>query len=165
MTGRRMGAAIPLDEITEKTWDRQLFSRKDGLAPMLGWTLTYHTLRSKGSTSGFPDRVLVRERVIFVELKRELTGKPSVDRDRQPTAAQREWLTALARAGAELYVWRPSDLDEIAQILAWRGWFGWGVHGTGLNHDGDDASWLPKSLWLPAGHRNDENVQEVIAAA
>jgi hypothetical protein len=78
---------------------------------MLGWRLCYHTLRSKGSQSGFPDRVLVRERVIFAELKRE-KGKP--------TDSQIEWLDQLAFAGAEVYLWRPSDLEEIGQILATR---------------------------------------------
>jgi hypothetical protein len=113
-------SAKPLEDVLEKDWDATLFNSKKGLAPMLGWSLCYHTLRSKGSQSGFPDRVLVRERVIFAELKRELTGKASVDRDRQPTEHQREWLDALAAAGAEVYLWRPGDLDEIAKILAAR---------------------------------------------
>ncbi len=95
----------------EKEWDYQLFNSKKGLAPMLGWRLCYHTLRSKGSQSGFPDRVLVRDRVIFAELKRE---KGVV------TDAQRDWLDGLAAAHAEVYLWRPSDLDEIAKILAAR---------------------------------------------
>jgi hypothetical protein len=103
-----MSAAKPLDDILEKEWDATLFNSQRGLAPMLGWRLCYHTLRSKGSQSGFPDRVLVRERVIFVELKRE-KGKP--------TDSQIEWLDALAAAGAEVYLWRPSDLDEIGLIL------------------------------------------------
>ncbi len=95
----------------EKEWDHLLFNSKKGLAPMLGWRLCYHTLRSKGSQSGFPDRVLVRERVIFAELKREKGV---------PTPAQIDWLNGLAAAGAEVYLWRPSDLDEIAKILAAR---------------------------------------------
>ncbi len=95
----------------EKEWDYQLFNSKKGLAPMLGWRLCYHTLRSKGSQSGFPDRVLVRERVIFAELKREKGV---------PTPAQVDWLNGLAAAGAEVYLWKPSDLDEIGKILAMR---------------------------------------------
>ncbi len=95
----------------EKEFDFQLFNSKKGLAPMLGWRLCYHTLRSKGSQSGFPDRVLVRERIIFAELKRE---KGVV------TPGQVEWLNGLAAAGAEVYLWRPSDLDEIALILSHR---------------------------------------------
>ncbi len=104
-----MGRSIPgnptLARVTtiwdplEKEWDYQLFNSKKGLAPMLGWRLCYHTLRSKGSQSGFPDRVLVRERVIFAELKRE----KGVVSDHQ-----REWLDGLAAAGAEVYLWLPS---------------------------------------------------------
>lgn len=129
---RRLAPAIPLDEIDEKTWDAQLFATRTGLASTLGWRLRYHTLRSKGSTSGFPDRVLVRERVIFAELKTE-TGKP--------TDSQQQWLTGLAAAGAEVYLWRPSDLEEIGKVLAQRG----------------DPWWPRASLWLPGGCRNDEN--------
>lgn len=50
---------------------------------------------------GFPDLVLTgRRRVIFVELKNE-------KRPLEPE--QRVWLNALELAGAEVYVWRPSD--------------------------------------------------------
>lgn len=101
-----------LNDVTEKEWDTQLFNSRKGLVTMLGWQLTYHTLRSKGSRSGFPDRVLVRERVVFVELKRE-GGKPSDEQVR--------WLTGLAVAGAEVYLWRPSDIDEIARVVGTRG--------------------------------------------
>lgn len=150
----RMGRATPLKDVTEKQWDAQLFGAKDGLAKTLGWspTLCYHTLRSKGSRSGFPDRVLVRDRVIYAELKRE-TGTP--------TDTQIEWLTGLATAGAEVYLWRPSDLDEIARVLSKRWTYAAAVPSLWTNsHD----AWSPRTLWLPAGHRNDENVQEVIAA-
>jgi len=96
---------------TEKEWDTVLFQRAHGLAWQLGWTLNYHTYRSTRSPSGFPDRVIVRERVIYAELKKE-RGKP--------TAAQSEWLTGLTKAGAEVYLWLPHDLEEIAKILALR---------------------------------------------
>lgn len=102
---------MKLDEILEKDWDAQLFNTQKGLAPNLGWTLSYHTLRSKGSRSGFPDRVLIRERVIFAELKREKT---------KPTPEQIVYLDGLAAAGAEVYLWRPSDLDEIGRVLSRR---------------------------------------------
>jgi hypothetical protein len=108
------GYAKPLEDILEKEWDATLFNSQKGLAPMLGWRLCYHTLRSKGSQSGFPDRVLVRERVIFAELKREKKVATPI------SAHQREWLDGLAMAGAEVYLWRPSDLDEIAAILSMR---------------------------------------------
>ena len=58
---------------------------------------------------GFPDLVLVRDRVIFAELKRE---------GESPRADQVEWLNDLARVGAEVYVWTLADFDEIASILS-----------------------------------------------
>jgi hypothetical protein len=53
---------------------------------------------------------LVRgERLLFAELKRE-KGKLS--------AEQEAWLEDLRRVpGVEVYVWRPGDMDEIAQVL------------------------------------------------
>jgi hypothetical protein len=108
-------SAKPLDDILEKEWDATLFNSQRGLAPMLGWRLCYHTLRSKGSQSGFPDRVLVlRGRIIFAELKREKKVATPV------SAHQREWLDGLAAGGAEVYLWRPSDLEEIGEILSAR---------------------------------------------
>jgi hypothetical protein len=80
------------------------------LAKQLGWK-RYHTYRSEKSPAGFPDEVFVRERVIFAELKRQ-KGKT--------TPLQDEWLDALRKAGSEVYLWRPSDLPEIAKILARR---------------------------------------------
>ena len=89
--------------ITEKQFEAQVRQ----MAKMFGW-LYYHTFLSKWSSAGFPDCVFVRERVIYAELKSE-TG--------QPTPEQYEWLEALADAGQEVYLWRPSDFDEVARIL------------------------------------------------
>lgn len=144
----RLAPATPLVDVTEKEWDAQLFNSKKGLATSLGWRLVYHTLRSKGSRPGFPDRVLVRDRVIFAELKTE-TGKPS---DRQHA-----WLTGLAAAGAEVYLWRPSDLEDVGRILSGR----WHKRGLYLVRGGAypttvDEYWTPGSLWLPAGCRAEE---------
>lgn len=60
---------------------------------------------------GFPDLVLVRERVIFAELKSK-TGRLRPD--------QVTWLDRLRDTGAEVYVWRPKDLEDISIILARR---------------------------------------------
>ena len=58
---------------------------------------------------GFPDLVLARKgRVIFAELKSE-TGKT--------THQQNAWLAHLGH-DVEVYLWRPRDLDHIAQVLA-----------------------------------------------
>jgi len=107
-------AATPLADLTEKEWSDQLVGTagKPGLARTLGWTTCYHTLRSKGSASGFPDWVLVRERVIYLELKTE-TGKVS--------EAQARWIKALHAAGNEVWIVRPRHLEEIAYVLTRRG--------------------------------------------
>lgn len=77
-------------------------------ARLRGWRL-YHTYNSRGSDAGFPDLVLVREsRCVVAELKTE-TGAVS--------AAQMEWLEALADAGVETYVWRPSVLESALEAL------------------------------------------------
>lgn len=102
-----MAAATVLDlAITE----RELSAQVKQLAAVYGWT-AYHTWTSVHSAPGFPDWVLVRPpRLIFAELKRE-RGKV--------TAAQQSWLDVLAQLpGVEVFVWRPSDLTRIAEVLA-----------------------------------------------
>lgn len=81
------------------------------LAHLLGWRHVYHTHDSRRSAPGFPDLVLVRERVVFCELKTD-TGKLS--------PAQRDWLTALYGAGAEVYVARPRQERELSRVLSHR---------------------------------------------
>ena len=66
--------------------------------PSLRW---YHTFNSRRSPSGFPDLVIVGNRVIYRELK---TAKGKV------TDAQAEWLHALVLAEQDACVWRPADL-------------------------------------------------------
>jgi VRR-NUC domain-containing protein len=63
---------------------------------------------------GFPDLVLARERVLFVELKAD--GK-------YPGPDQRRWMERLRGAGAEVHVWKPRDLESglIEELLGdWR---------------------------------------------
>lgn len=97
-----------LPGINETQWEAQVRH----LAKIYHWTY-YHTWLSKYSAAGFPDCVLVsaeRHRIIFAELKSE-TGQLSPE--------QYEWLTELTEAGCkEVYLWRPSDFDKIAQILS-----------------------------------------------
>jgi acetyl esterase/lipase len=62
---------------------------------------------------GWPDIVLVRDRVIYVEVKG--------DGDRL-RPEQREWQDALRLAGAEVYVWTPKEWgDTILSVLDRRG--------------------------------------------
>lgn len=129
-------------EQTEKEWDALLFASKKGLASTLGWRLVYHTLRSKGSRAGFPDRVLVRERVVFAELK-SAKGRLSAD--------QVEWLDGLSIAGAECYVWSPPDLDEIGLVLGKR----WKFDPVTHSLERKEMFLLPKSIWIPGRGRRD----------
>lgn len=94
---------------TEKQFQDQVLR----LAGQLGY-LAFHCFDSRKSAEGFPDLCLVgthpdRRRTVFAELKTE-TGRVSY--------AQRRWLEALRATGAEVYVWRPADLQQIATILA-----------------------------------------------
>ena len=99
------------DGLSEKEFQAQVVS----LARTLGW-MTYHTFNSQRSNPGFPDLVMVRgERVVFAELKSE-KGRVS--------EAQKEWLAALnvladvPGSPVKVWMWRPSDWDDIVQTLA-----------------------------------------------
>ena len=79
------------------------------LAELLGWT-AYHPWISVRSAGGYPDLTLVRDRVVWAELKRA-GGKLS--------PAQVQWRSLLERAGAEIYVWtwELRILDEVHEVL------------------------------------------------
>ena len=84
------------------------------LAQMTGWLLFHCHDSRKSIGPGYPDCTLVstrRPRVIFAELKTD-TGRT--------TPAQDAWLGSLARAGAEVALWRPRDLPDIAAVLQGR---------------------------------------------
>lgn len=90
------------------------------LARILGWrTAHFRAARTAagwatpvaGDGKGFPDLVLVRDRVVFAELK---TGaRPRLGPD------QVAWRDALAHAGAEWHLWAPAALTDgtIARVL------------------------------------------------
>ncbi len=92
-------------KMKEKEWQK----RVEGVLKAHNW-LCYHTLRSKGSTPGYPDICAVKgKRLLFCELKTE-KGRLS--------AAQNEWMDALARVPcAECYILRPSDFDKLLEIV------------------------------------------------
>lgn len=92
--------------MNEQQWQANVVD----LAKMNGWYL-YHTYDSRRSNPGFPDLVLVhpfRQRVLFRELKTD-GGRVSTD--------QLKWIGILGAAGADVEVWRPSDLERIAKQL------------------------------------------------
>jgi hypothetical protein len=89
------------------------------LAYIHGWAFHHstptQTAKGRWLTSGspgFPDCVLAHRArgVIFAELKTDKTSSKA-------TAAQNDWLDRLS-PHAECYLWRPSDIDFIAQRLA-----------------------------------------------
>lgn len=109
-----------LRTITEAQWQRTV----QDIAIASGWAF-YHApdnrpIVSKGGRryvqnirAGYPDLTLVRgTRLIYAELKRE-TGKTTEEQD--------VWLQRFALAGAETYVWRPSDLEDVKKTLS-PGW-------------------------------------------
>ena len=79
------------------------------LARTHNWA-AYHTYNSQRSEPGFPDLVLAKDaRLIFAELKTN-TGKVS--------PRQEHWLRLLAMTSAEVYLWRPRQIDCITHILS-----------------------------------------------
>jgi hypothetical protein len=105
--------------ISEREWLRDVIQ----LAHINGWLVTHfrtalapdgHWLTAISGDKGFPDLVLVRgRRLIFAELKTE-RGRVMPE--------QQRWLDALRHANLEVgvYVWRPSDRETVAHILAGR---------------------------------------------
>jgi hypothetical protein len=93
-------------EMTEKALLQAVFA----MARDFGWE-AYHPLISRWGASGWPDLTLVKPpRLIFAELK---TGRNPV------TQQQRKWLGLLRQCpGVEVYLWRPSDMQRIAEVLA-----------------------------------------------
>jgi hypothetical protein len=90
------------------------------IARMHGW-LVFHSAPFmvrpgvwRTSGKGFPDLVMVcpfGRGVVFAELKTEV-GKL--------TEEQLDWGTAHVKSGGEYYVWRPADLQLIADRLSQR---------------------------------------------
>lgn len=104
------------DVTLEKEWQRDIVR----LARTLGWRVAYFrpAQTSKGwrtavgaDGAGFPDLVLVRDRILYVELKNE-RGKLTVE--------QLEWRAAIEVGGGEWHLWRPDDLDDAMKVLLHR---------------------------------------------
>lgn len=94
---------VALPRITEAQFMLQVIS----LAKLHRW-MVYHTHDSRRSQAGFPDLVLVRERVLWLEVK--------TDRGRiRPE--QQIWLDALNAAGQEAWVVRPADWSRLLEVL------------------------------------------------
>ena len=98
-----MTASLPA--LNEREFLRQLAD----LAKLYRWRV-YHPWLSIRSESGWPDVALCRPpRLILAELK---TDRGKV------TPSQAEWLGLLGDCpGVEVYLWRPSNFDQIAEVL------------------------------------------------
>lgn len=103
--------------VSESDWERTLVA----LAAMNGWKVAGFRTAQVGKSwqtpvrhdaKGWPDLVLVRDRVIFVELK---TDKGRLRPE------QEKWIADLRRAKQVVYVWRPSDWDEAVEVLRFGG--------------------------------------------
>lgn len=104
--------------IKPKISENEFLSQVIKFASLNGWKCAHFRAslnrRGKWQTAvqadgaGFPDLVLVRERVIWAELKSE-NGKQ--------TNEQVDWYTWLQDADQEVYVWRPSDWPNIEALL------------------------------------------------
>jgi hypothetical protein len=89
--------------------ERELQDWIVGAARLLGWRI-FHARVARTATgwrtavsydaAGFPDLCLVRDRILFAEIK--------VGRNRL-SSEQAAWLEALQEAGAEAHVWTDAD--------------------------------------------------------
>ena len=90
------------------------------LSRVLGWrsahfraAQTAHGWRTpvQGDGKGFPDLILLKgTRLVVAELKADKAPKPRPE--------QEDWLVAFrCLPGAEVFIWRPKDFEDIAKIL------------------------------------------------
>ena len=90
-----------LDRALERGWKRAHFRPAQTEA---GWRTAV-----QGDGKGFPDLILLRERLVIAELK--------VKRNK-PSEEQIDWIVRLGLAGIETYLWYPKDMPEILTVLA-----------------------------------------------
>jgi hypothetical protein len=109
-TGARLPtkAQLPISlTSTEAQWSTQV----KNIAEAGGFTLRYHTHNSMHSPAGFPDWTFLNPDagvLIFAELKTEWNNA---------TELQWEWLLALRSTGHDAFLWRPSDLPDVKEVL------------------------------------------------
>jgi hypothetical protein len=98
--------------------ERDFATQVEHLLDLFGWTWKHDepALRQSGTWAtafrgarGFPDYVATRDgRLVFAEIKNE-RGRIS--------KAQADWLDVLRLTAAEVYLWRPEDLQAIKDVL------------------------------------------------
>jgi hypothetical protein len=111
------GATVDPNAVRVRMTEAALLAHVLRQLKALGWA-AYHTHDSRRSEAGYPDIAAVRgSRLLYAELKSR-TGVLTVE--------QRLWLDALWSAGAEVYVFRPDDLDWITEVLTDDARYGYG---------------------------------------
>src|SRR5688572_2816806 len=106
--------SVTIKPMTESAFQRQVMA----LGKLFGWRACHFLpgmnrrgqwrTAVQGQGNGFPDVVLVRDRVSWVELKTD-TGRL--------TPEQEDWAACLSAAGQEVYLWRPRDWPTIEATL------------------------------------------------
>lgn len=94
--------------VTERQWQETAH----GLLRTFGYALVYHAYDSRRSAPGFPDTVAIRvhptPRIFVAEWKTEKGV---------PTPHQNMWLAAFRAVGIDARIWRPSQIEELTEVL------------------------------------------------
>jgi hypothetical protein len=107
----------PLPAIRSQT-EAEFTSQVIGFARLMGWRCVHFRpamnrrgqwmTAMQGDGVGWPDLVLVRNRLVTAELK---VGRNKLRPE------QKRWAEWLERAGVPCYQWRPEDWPEIEEVL------------------------------------------------
>ena len=103
-TGLLPGMANTAPKMLEAEWQTVV----EDYARLHGWW-AWHDTDPRRNREGFPDLVLIRDRVVWAELKSQ-TGRLR--------PGQAAMIARLEHAGAEVHVWRPDDWPTVQQVLA-----------------------------------------------
>jgi hypothetical protein len=94
--------------------EKQFQAMVEELAGYCGWT-TFHLNLPMRSPAGFPDLVLFRDRIVFVELK---VRRPRDGRAGKLMPAQVEYAHLIQKAGGEYHTFLyPDDWDAVVEVL------------------------------------------------
>jgi len=88
------------DIIAKDMSEAQLQTNVIEMAEALGWRVFHCRDSRRQKVEGLPDLIMVRERVIWAELKRS---------KKDATVLQWQVIEELKRAGQEVYVWHPEQ--------------------------------------------------------
>ena len=101
--------------VSERDWQRDVIEA----ATVYGWKV-FHAWSSIHSPSGFPDLVLVHARGVYHPFGGVLYAELKTERGKL-TPAQEEWIAVLKSAGQTVYLWRPSDVETMHEVLRQEG--------------------------------------------